>query len=336
MPSTSAPSNRPRLDDRNVNMQNVLREQPYGIPTLTMASVHNSTSVFVEQANPFVMHNVHSPSSSSTFSRNILPPLTTNSMNLLRQQMDESNHEMVNLLTQQIGTVFNPLIRNTNRSYQALTTQMGRISYFFAPPQPVTQIQNQQPLRLVEQMVHRQQPVPQPQPVEPVIQGQPETILVDRNDNAVEVVRNVRQQNIGAHNNIANLVENIMAQYGLNIGLHRPNFVSPLSELVLQSQVPMGYKIPKFTKFPRDTSEFTVEHITRYFTEAGDLANDENLRLKFFPNSLTKNALTWFITLALHSIQYWTELEQLFHEQFYMGQSKISLKELVSVKRSST
>jgi len=68
----------------------------------------------------------------------------------------------------------------------------------------------------------------------------------------------------------------------------------------------------------------TVEHITRYLTEAGDLANDENLRLKYFPNSLTKNAFTWFTTLTSHSIQSWTQLERLFHEQFYMGQSKIS------------
>ncbi|KEH41573.1 hypothetical protein MTR_1g052435 [Medicago truncatula] len=134
------------------------------------------------------------------------------------------------LLTQQIGTVFNPLIRETSRSYQALTTQMGRITDFFAPRQlvyqPVTHIQNQQPLQLVETMVQRQQHVPQPQPVEPVIQGQPEVILVDRNDNADEVFRNVQQQNIEVHNNIANLVENIMAQNGLNIGMHRPNFVS--------------------------------------------------------------------------------------------------------------
>ena len=109
-----------------------------------------------------------------------------------------------------------------------------------------------------------------------------------------------------------------------------------MSELVLQSELPRGYKIPKFTKFVGDTTESTVEHITRYLTEAGNIANDENLRLKYFPNSLTKNAFTWFTTLAPHSIQSWTELERLFHEQFYMGQSKISLKELASVKRNST
>jgi len=85
--------------------------------------------------------------------------------------MDESNHEMLNLLTQQIGTVFNPLIRDTNRSYQALTTQMGKILDFFIPPQPsyqkITQVQNQQQLQLIEPMAQRRQFVPQPQPIEP-------------------------------------------------------------------------------------------------------------------------------------------------------------------------
>jgi len=44
----------------------------------------------------------------------------------------------------------------------------------------------------------------------------------------------------------------------------------------------------------------------------------------------------WFTTLAPHSIQHWTQLERLFHEQFYMVQSRISLKELVSVRKQST
>jgi len=100
--------------------------------------------------------------------------------------------------------------------------------------------------------------MPQPQPVEPVVQVQPEVVLVDRNHDVDEVVRNVQQQNIGAHNNIAYLDENIMAQNGLNIVLHMPNYVSPLLDLVLQSKLPRGYKIPKFTKFVGDTSESTV------------------------------------------------------------------------------
>jgi hypothetical protein len=43
---------------------------------------------------------------------------------------------MVNMLTQQIGTIFNPFIQNTSQSYQALATQMGRIADFFNPVKP--------------------------------------------------------------------------------------------------------------------------------------------------------------------------------------------------------
>jgi hypothetical protein len=137
-------------------------------------------------------------------------------------------------------------------------------------------------VKIVETIVQRQQHVPRPQPVKPMGQAQPELILVDRKHDADEVVRNVQQQNFGAHNNIATLVENIMAQNGLNVGLHRENVISPLSEYVLQTELPRGYKIPKCTTFAGDTSETIVEHIARYLTEAGDIANNENLRLKFF------------------------------------------------------
>lgn len=89
-------------------------------------------------------------------------------------------------------------------------------------------------------MVRRQKLVPQLQLVEPIIQAQPEVILVNRNHDGDEVVRNVQQQNLGAHNNIVNLVQTIMTQNGLNIGLHRPNFVFALSEYVLQTEFPRG------------------------------------------------------------------------------------------------
>jgi len=169
-----------------------------------------------------------------------------------------------------------------------------------------------------------------------MVQAQPEVILVGRNHDADEVIRNVQQQNFRAQNIIATLVENIIAQNGLNVGLDKPKFVSPLLEYGLQTGLSMGYKIPKFTTFAGDTNESIVEHIARYFTEAGDIAKNENLKLKFFPNSLTKNAFPWLTTLSPHSIQHQTQLKRLFHEQFYMGQSRISLKELASVRRQST
>lgn len=52
----------------------------------------------------------------------------------MKKQMDKSNNEIINMLNQQIGTVFNTLIQNTNKSYELLAKQMGRIDYLFGAP----------------------------------------------------------------------------------------------------------------------------------------------------------------------------------------------------------
>ncbi|XP_058724676.1 uncharacterized protein LOC131596119, partial [Vicia villosa] len=237
----------------------------------------------------------------------------------------ESNHEMVNALTQQMGTVFTPMINNTNQSYEILAGQMARIADFFgAPPQPNLSTPQRSNVRVVETTRHGDQ----------IEQEIPR--VVQRHQDADQVLRNIQQDvNVG-HNNISNVVEQILVQNGINVALHRPNFVSPLSEYVRQTELPRGWKIPKFTKFAGETGESTVEHIARFQTEAGELANNENLKMKYFPSSLTKNAFTWFTTLPPQSLFSWNHLERLFHEQFYMGQSKISLKELAGVRRKGT
>ena len=119
----------------------------------------------------------------------------------------------------------------------------------------------------------------------------------------------------------------------MNIGLQRPNYTSHLLECVLKVELPRGWKVPKFTKFIGDTNESIVEHIAQNLTEAGDIVNNQNLRMRYFPSSLAKNTFTWFTTLPAYFINDWTRLESLFHKQFYMGKYKISLKELSSLKR---
>lgn len=62
------------------------------------------------------------------------PSLNTTSMMVIRQQMDESNLELVSIHTQQMGTIFNPWIANTNQTYEVLANQMGCIAAFFGTP----------------------------------------------------------------------------------------------------------------------------------------------------------------------------------------------------------
>jgi predicted nucleic-acid-binding protein len=63
----------------------------------------------------------------------------------------------------------------------------------------------------------------------------PQIFLVNRNQNADEVVRNVQNDQFAGQNNLTNLVETILTQKGLNVGSRTPNFVSALSEYVLQT-----------------------------------------------------------------------------------------------------
>ncbi|PNX77757.1 hypothetical protein L195_g033728 [Trifolium pratense] len=118
----------------------------FGMPTTLMANLFSNQHM--ESPPRF------SPSTSgvgSSSSRPITQALSSSSVMSLRQQMDESNHEMVNTLTSQLGTVLNPLINNTNDSYQLLAGQMSRIANFFgAPPvpnHPFRTIQNQIPVQ---------------------------------------------------------------------------------------------------------------------------------------------------------------------------------------------
>lgn len=165
---------------------------------------------------------------------------------------------------------------------------------------------------------------------------EPRVVMVNRNQDADKVIHRVRHDDMARDNNLVVMVKRIIERNEVNISLHRPNYISPLSEYILQIEFPRGWKVPKFTKFSRDTSESIVEHVARYLTEAGDIVNNENMRIKYFLSSLTKNAFTWFTMLPTNLIHDWTRLERLFHKQFYMGHSKISLKELASIKRKFT
>ena len=98
------------------------------------------------------------------------------------------------------------------------------------------------------------------------------------------------------------MIERIMIHNRMNVGFHRPNFTSPFSEYILQIDLPPRGKVPKFTKFSGDTTKSTIEHVARYLIEAGEIENNENLKIKYFPSSLTKNAFTWFTTLPANSI----------------------------------
>ncbi|XP_050896339.1 uncharacterized protein LOC127103095 [Lathyrus oleraceus] len=246
---------------------------------------------------------------------------------------------MVHMLAHQMGTILRPLIQDSTQSYQQLATQMIRIGDFFGAPRaqvrhnPTPHPRPKTPFRQEEMTKDALEQEYQEFEHIPRVARRPPVVLVNRNQDPEQVVRQVRHDATVGEQNLEAIVERIIVRNGVSTCLQRPTYSSPLPNFVLQTELPRGWNVPKFTMFTGDTKESTVEYVTRYQTEVGDIANNKDLKLKYFPSSLMKNAFTWLTTLPPQSIQTWTQLERLFHEHFYMGQSKISLKELASVRR---
>lgn len=92
-----------------------------GMPTEFMASIHGSGSTFGENlSSPFPpyhglgpLENQFSRPPGLGFSSQSIPTFTSSSVAVMRWQMDESNHEMIHMLTQQMGTILRPIIQDS-------------------------------------------------------------------------------------------------------------------------------------------------------------------------------------------------------------------------------
>ena len=108
---------------------------------------------------------------------------------------------------------------------------------------PVPQNQNAREVEIPVEIIDDQVPrnfAQQQQPVQAQAREEPERIpiMVNRHQDAYQVVMQARRNNYEGQNNIANVVETLLAQNGFNMGLHRPNFVSALSKYVLMTELP--------------------------------------------------------------------------------------------------
>ncbi|MED6186594.1 hypothetical protein PIB30_068257 [Stylosanthes scabra] len=59
---------------------------------------------------------------------------TTESLAVFRQQIEESHHDLVNLLTQQMATMLTPMIENNNARIDQVAQQVNELAENFNPP----------------------------------------------------------------------------------------------------------------------------------------------------------------------------------------------------------
>jgi len=95
------------------------------MPTSMMQGLHTNPSASLESMNvplpqlfnPGVSVPFGAPQQSFTPFGSPQQSLSNTYLNALRQQMEETNHEMVNMVAERIGVVINPLIQDSNKSY---------------------------------------------------------------------------------------------------------------------------------------------------------------------------------------------------------------------------
>ena len=160
------------------------------------------------------------------------PIITNTSVNVLRQQMDDSNHEMVNMLTNQMGNVFNPIVQEaaeTNRlsaeTNRQVIAQLTRLCNFLGAPQDTGR-----PAQMVPHAPQARQFAQAPRnmgagenghqgagerPRRNVALVQPR-VVIQRPHEADQVLEDIRREEIAVEGNLTTLVERIMARNGLN------------------------------------------------------------------------------------------------------------------------
>ena len=95
---------------------------------------------------------------------------------------------------------------------------------------------------------------------------------------------------------------------------------------------PTRWRIPNFIKFSGDDNWSTWEHINQYVAQLGEASSSNALRVCLFSLSLTGTAFSWFSSLSPNLVRTWNELEQKFHDHFYIGENAAKLIDLTSVR----
>ena len=85
----------------------------------------------------------------------------------------------------------------------------------------------------------------------------------------------------------------------------RLNFISYPKAIDKENPYPRGYRVLEFSLFTGENGQLTLDHMAKFIVQCVELANYEifsYLKLRLFPNSLTRAAFTWYATMPRNYI----------------------------------
>ncbi|KAK1645561.1 hypothetical protein QYE76_063366 [Lolium multiflorum] len=97
--------------------------------------------------------------------------------------------------------------------------------------------------------------------------------------------------------------------------------------------LPPKYRLPDFTKFSGSEGTSSIEHVSRYLAQLGMVSASDELRVRFFSQSLTGPTFGWYTSLLPDSIRTWKQLEEQFHVQYHSEAKKAGIADLTQVRQ---
>ncbi|KAK1616779.1 hypothetical protein QYE76_022296 [Lolium multiflorum] len=97
--------------------------------------------------------------------------------------------------------------------------------------------------------------------------------------------------------------------------------------------LPPKYRLPDFTKFSGSEGSSSIEHVSRYLAQLGMVSASDQLRVRFFSQSLTGPAFGWYTSLQPNSVRSWKQLEEQFHTQYHSEATEAGIAELAQVRQ---
>ncbi|KAK1665441.1 hypothetical protein QYE76_053600 [Lolium multiflorum] len=94
--------------------------------------------------------------------------------------------------------------------------------------------------------------------------------------------------------------------------------------------LPPKYRLPDFTKFSGLEGTSSIEHVSRYLAQLGMVSASDELRVRFFSQSLTGPAFGWYTSLLPGT---WKQLEEQFHVQYHSEATEAGIADLTQVRQ---
>jgi hypothetical protein len=97
--------------------------------------------------------------------------------------------------------------------------------------------------------------------------------------------------------------------------------------------LPPKYRLPEFSKFNGSEGSSSIEHVSRYLAQLGMVSASDQLRVRFFAQSLTGPAFGWYTSLPPDSVRTWKQLEEQFHVQYHSEATEAGIADLTQVRQ---